>query len=99
MKLDLGLRRRLVFYSGGQTDKNNRIHEELAQLAGKGARSITYIPFTHENGRRYFKRMKKRYQRFGFRKFRYFAVDSDFLRKEMNEALKSDVIYLAGGNT
>jgi dipeptidase E len=99
MKLDLGPRRRVVFYSGGQTERNNRIHEGLAALTRGKSRSITYVPFTHENGERYFARMKKRYRRFGFKKFRYFAVDSDFLAREMNEAFKSDVIYLAGGNT
>jgi dipeptidase E len=99
MKLDQGHKLRLVFYSGGQVDSNKRIHLALSKLTGKKARSITYIPFTHENGLHYFNRFKKRYQKFGFKKFRYLAVDSDFLQKEVREALKSDVIYLAGGNT
>lgn len=68
-------------------------------MNGKKARSLTYVPFSHENGLHFYNRIKKRYQRFGFKKFRYFACDSDFMMKEMNEALKSDVIYLAGGNT
>lgn len=92
-------RRRLVFYSGGQNKSNNILHERLANLKGKRARSLTYIPFSHENGEFYFRRIKKRYSRFGIKKFRYFPVDADFLAKEMREALKSDVIYLAGGNT
>ena len=99
MKLDQGHKLRLVFYSGGQVDSNKRIHLALSKLTGKKARSITYIPFTHENGLHYFNRFKKRYQKFGFKKFRYLAIDSDFLQKEVREALKSDVIYLAGGNT
>jgi dipeptidase E len=90
---------RLVFYSGGQEAGNKLLHEKLAKLAGGKARSLTYIPFSHENGDFYFRRIKARYKKFGFRKFRYFAVDSDFLAREMNAALKSDVIYLAGGNT
>jgi dipeptidase E len=92
-------KRRLVFYSGGQNKSNNFLHERLADLKGKRARSLTYIPFSHENGEYYFKRIKKRYSRYGIKKFRYFPVDSDFLAKEMREALKSDIIYLAGGNT
>lgn len=103
MKLDLSrkaLRKlRLVLYSGGTDPRNQFLHEALAQLPGRRARSLTYVPYSHENGLFYFRRIKKRYQKVGIRKFRYFSVDSDFLRKEMREALKSDVIYLAGGNT
>lgn len=99
MKPDLGHKRRLVFYSGGQERSNNRLHEALSKLLGKKARSLTYVPYSHENGSHFYERVKRRYRKFGFKKFRYFAVDSDFLVKEMNEALKSDVIYLAGGNT
>jgi dipeptidase E len=91
--------RRLVLYSGGQQKSNNFLHKALSKLNGSQARSITYVPFSHENGIHYFNRLKKRYRKFGFKKFRYFSVDSDFLMKEMNDALKSDVIYLAGGNT
>ncbi|MCB0351606.1 MAG: Type 1 glutamine amidotransferase-like domain-containing protein [Bdellovibrionales bacterium] len=99
MKLDLSRKRRLVFYSGGQENSNGRIHDALSKLSGKKARSLTYIPFSHENGVHFYNRIKKRYKKYGFKKFRYFAADSDFLKKEMNEAFKSDVIYLAGGNT
>lgn len=98
MRQDKGRGFRLVFYSGGQDENNALLHRALAKMVGHG-RSITYVPFSHENGQYFFRRMKKRYTRFGFKKFRYFDVDSDFLRKEMNEALKSDVIYLSGGNT
>ncbi len=90
---------RLVMYAGGQNSGNKRIHEKLSSILGRKARSFTYVPSSHENGEHYFRRIKKRYARYGFKKFRYFAVDSDFLMREMREALKSDVIYLAGGNT
>ncbi len=99
MPSDQSRKHRLVFYSGGQDKSNERLHEALSLMPGKKARSLTYIPFSHENGEHYFKRIKKRYKSYGFKKFRYFAVDADFLSREMNEALKSDVIYLAGGNT
>jgi dipeptidase E len=92
-------KKRLVLYSGGQNKSNNLIHARLASLTGRRARSLTYIPFSHENGEFYFRRIKKRYSRYGIKKFRYFPVDSDFLVREMREALKSDIVYLAGGNT
>lgn len=92
-------KRKLVMYSGGREGGNIRLHRALGEFAGKKPRSLTYIPYSHENGAQYFKRVKARYQRFGIKKFKYFPVDSDFLMKEMKEALKSDIIYLAGGNT
>lgn len=93
-------KRKLVLYSGGNHNwGNERLHTVLIQLAGKKSRSMTYIPSTHENGEAYFRRFKKRYSKFGVKRFRYFPVDSDFLKREMKEALKSDIIYLAGGNT
>ncbi len=90
---------RLVLYAGGQSVENKRIHSALSKILGRKARSLTYVPSSHENGEYYFRRIRKRYAQFGFKKFRYFAVDSDFLMREMREALKSDVVYLAGGNT
>jgi dipeptidase E len=90
---------RLVMYSGGVHKGNERIHDKLSRILGHKARSLTYVPSSHENGEYYFRRIRKRYSRYGFKKFRYFAVDSDFLMREMRDALKSDVIYLAGGNT
>jgi dipeptidase E len=99
MKLDQSMKRRLVLYSGGNDKRNHKLHEAVSRLRGKKARSLTYVPYSHENGEHYYGRIKKRYRKYGFKKFRYFACDSDFLVKEMKEALKSDVIYLAGGNT
>jgi len=99
MRLDKS-HRRLVFYSGGQESGNKALHEKLARLTRKSkGRSLTYVPYSHENGEHFYRRIKRRYSRFGFRKFRYFAPDSDFMMREMHAALKSDVIYLAGGNT
>ena len=92
-------KRHLVFYSGGPEKENVLLHKALANLKGRRVRSFTYVPCSHENGLYYFNRIKKQYRKFGFRKFRYFAADSDFLVREMRDALKSDVIYLAGGNT
>lgn len=99
MALDQSRKRRLVFYSGGQEKSNALLHEALAQLPGRRARSITYVAFSHENRDYYFRKNKRRYKKFGFKKFRCFSADTDFLAREMREALKSDVIYLAGGNT
>lgn len=92
---------KIVLYSGGATALNHRVHEALADITPgrRGRRSMTYVPFTAVGGEIFFKRFCRRYERFGFRDFRYFAVDRPFTRQELAEALATDAIYLAGGNT
>lgn len=99
MKQDQSRNLQLIFYSGGLKSGNDRIHKMIQKLSQPRPVSITYIPSTHENGEFFYRRFCARFKKYGFKKFRYFSVDSDFLRKEMNDAFKSDVIYLAGGNT
>lgn len=88
-----------MLYSGGGRAGNERLHLALSLLRGKKARSMTYIPSSHENGYFYFKRIKKRYKSYGIKNVFYFPVDAHFLKSELKRAFKSDVIYLAGGNT
>lgn len=75
------------------------MHEAMLWMSTTKPRSLTYIPSTHENGEKFYLRARQRYRKFGFTKFRYLPVDAVFSKKEMRQALQSDVIYLAGGNT
>lgn len=94
------LKRKLIFYSGGNHNwGNERLHEAMIYTCKRRPRSMTYIPSTHENAEKFFKRAKERYKKFGIQKLVYFPVDAVFTKAEMRDALKSDVIYLAGGNT
>lgn len=95
---------KLVFYSGGQNSSNRLIHKALGQLArkgkGKGSLSLTYIPVWSESSKVFFNRMVKRYRRVGFTRFVNLPVDQGRPSKELLKlAFKSDVVYLAGGNT
>ena len=91
---------KLVLYSGGQTPANRLIHHALFQLVTpKRNKSMTYIPFCQEGSDHFFKRAIKRYQGVGFKRFHCLPVDVPFTRRDLNQALGSDVIYLAGGNT
>lgn len=93
--------RKLVFYSGGQKAENRILHEGLAYLAGEGKnKSFTYVPYTGVEADWYFRRAIRRYEQYGFSKFYCLPVDQKKLsQREINRALSSDVIYLAGGNT
>jgi dipeptidase E len=91
---------KLLFYSGGQTNKNHVLHQSLSELAGSGKRkSFAYIPFCADGSEVFYRRAIKRYQRFGFSRFQCLNVDQKFTKDELKKILDSDVIYLAGGNT
>jgi dipeptidase E len=91
---------RLVLYSGGQRLENRHLHQSVFDLCGpKKNPKFTYIPFCSDNAGTFFARITRRYRSFGFRNFHCFPVDQDFTKSELQRALKSDVIYLAGGNT
>jgi dipeptidase E len=108
-------RRRVVLYSGGQERRNALIHETLLELAlrrgetrsgrRRGVR-MTYMPFTHEGARPFFRRFERRYRSFGGTRFDCVAADAPELaasaaarRAAAERILQSDVVYLAGGNT
>jgi dipeptidase E len=91
---------KVVLYSGGQEPSNLLIHHALFQLVNpKQNASMTYIPFCHDGSAFFFKKAIKRYQGVGFTRFHCLPVDVPFTQKALNKALRSDVIYLAGGNT
>jgi len=91
---------KLVLYSGGQEPSNRLIHHALFQLVDpKRNKSMTYIPFCQDRSDLFFKKAIKRYQGVGFKRFHCLPVDVPFTRHDLNKALGSDVIYLAGGNT
>jgi dipeptidase E len=91
---------RLVLYSGGQRPENRFLHQSVFDLCGlKKNPKFTYIPFCAENAKTYYARITRRYRSFGFREFHCLPVDQPFDRSDFLRALRSDVIYLAGGNT
>ena len=106
-------RRRLVLYSGGQERRNRLIHESLLDLVlrrgGSAANDrirMTYVPFTADGARPFYRRFVTRYSRFGATDFHCVAPDDPSLAREgperrqvLAEIAASDVVYLAGGNT
>lgn len=92
--------KKLVFYSGGQERSNRLLHQALSDLVGtKKRKSFTYVPFCWENHQIYYKRAIRRYRCFGFNEFHCLNVDHFIHDVDLEKALRSDVIYLAGGNT
>lgn len=92
--------RRLVLYSGGQSRSNHKLHEALVGLVGKKKKvSMTYVPFCEDGCRVFYGRFQRRYSRFGADSFFCLPVDSKPKKQDLDRALRSDIIYLAGGNT
>jgi dipeptidase E len=91
---------RLVLYSGGQNRENELLHQSLITLCGSRERKrFTYIPFCSDNAGTFYNRISRRYRRFGFTDFQCLPVDQPIETSELKKALRSHVIYLAGGNT
>jgi len=99
-------RRRVVLYSGGQERRNALIHEALLELALRRhgdsvAPRMTYLPYSHEGARPFFRRFERRYRAFGGSSFNCVAADDPALssRDAIRTIRNSDIVYLAGGNT
>jgi dipeptidase E len=96
---------KLVLYSGGQQRRNHRLHRAVVSLArlGPGKQKkqlkLTYIPFCSDDSETFFRRIIRRYRSHGVEQFFCLNVDASPTRDEIAEALSSDIIYLAGGNT
>jgi len=98
----------LVFYSGGQSRTNHRLHAEVVRLAllsrkkrkkRAGPLKMTYIPFEADGSATYFARAMRRYRAAGVERFFMLEPDHKPTRGELAVLLSSDVVYLAGGNT
>jgi dipeptidase E len=67
---------------------------------------MTYMPYTHEGARVFYRRFERRYRAFGGTRFECVAadhpalsVDNSVHRAAARKILDSDIVYLAGGNT
>lgn len=94
---------KLVLYSGGQQRSNHKLHRTVVSLARKSRKNkrlkLTYIPFCSDDSEIFFRRIMRRYRSHGVEQFFCLNVDNGPTHEEMAEALRSDIIYLAGGNT
>lgn len=92
----------LILYSGGQNRGNHLLHRELvraARLKATGPLRLTYLPFCSDGSMTYFMRAVRRYSRFGVSEFCRLSADERPSPAQIRAALKTDIVYLAGGNT
>ena len=91
---------KLVLYSGGQDAGNHVLHEALTGLAGKKSKiRMTYLAFCAENANIFYQRFVRRYRSHGVSDFSCFILDEQHTEAEIKNALRTDIIYISGGNT
>ena len=95
---------KIVLYSGGQARSNHKLHRAVVELALQNRRkktplSMTYIPFCADGSSIFYHRIIRRFRAHGAKDFFCLNVDTSPTSHDIQKALKSDIIYLAGGNT
>ena len=90
---------RLVAYSG-YDEKNSAIDEHLASMLPARRRAkMTYIPSAFNVPNHEFKYVQSVYKDYGIVDISVFHADLPFDKLQLKSILKSDLVYLSGGNT
>jgi len=90
---------KLVLYSGGHEDENFELDSALIKLTHIRRPKITYIPSCYYGSEEYYEEFVRHYQGFNITKFYYFPIDIPYSDVLLEEAFKSHIIHLSGGNT
>ncbi|MFA6236163.1 MAG: Type 1 glutamine amidotransferase-like domain-containing protein [Bacteriovorax sp.] len=90
---------KLVLYSGGDEDENRFLNLRALELTHVKSPKLTLIPSSSYDAEDDFKFFVKEFSEFGVQRFMLFCVDTPYTKTLLQEALKSDLIFLGGGNT
>lgn len=87
----------VLWSSEGKTPQIER--QVSAMLGNKQNPLITFIPSDSQDYKKEFQAFKRKFSRMGFKRFDYILVDEKLNATEKKNLLKSDAIFLGGGNT
>jgi len=90
---------KLVLYSGGNAEANFELNNIAVKLIGKSSPKFGFIPSASYDAEVDFKYFVEEFSPLGVNKFQYLTVDTPFSKTALNELLRSDLIFLGGGNT
>jgi dipeptidase E len=90
---------KIVLYSGGSEEENRFLNKRALRLTEKADPKLTFIPSSSIDADVDFQYFVSEFSRFGVNRFMYFCVDIPFTNTMLKEVLKSDLIFLGGGNT
>lgn len=91
--------RKIVLYSGGEFKDNKPLNKRLIALSGVSKPTVTYIPSSSDYGRFEFVTFVECFQKLGVSKFQYLPLDLPISEALLRDSLKSDIVFLSGGNT
>ena len=90
---------KLVLYSGGTDEENIVLDKKLIELSGKKNPQITFVPSSSYFIESEFMEFASQFQKYRVNNLINFPVDVEYSEILKSEVLKSDIIYLGGGNT
>ena len=90
---------KIVLYSGGGEKENRFLNKRALELTGADVPKLTFIPSSSYDAEEDFKYFVEEFSKLGVQRFMHFCVDTPFTKTMLNEVLKSDLIFLGGGNT
>lgn len=90
----------LVFYGGGDAEDNLYLDEQmLSMLKNRSNLQMTYIPSSSYLSEYEFEDFINQYSKFKVTKFLKLNLDEHFSLSMQEAVLRSDIIFLGGGNT
>lgn len=90
---------KLVLYSGGSEDANRYLNQRALDLTHVKSPKVTLIPSSSYDAEDDFKFFVQEFSELGVQRFMHFCVDIPYTKTLLQEVLKSDLIFLGGGNT
>lgn len=90
---------KIFMYSGGDVDLNESMDQELINSMVSVRPRMTYVPATSKHANEDYEIFIDYYSEYGINDFQLLDLGKIVPKKEIEKALKSDVIYLGGGNT
>lgn len=90
---------KIVLYSGGSEEENRFLNQRALELTGVKSPKLTLIPSSSYDAEDDFRFFVQEFSKLGVQKFMHFCVDIPYTKTVLKEAMKSDLIFLGGGNT
>jgi len=90
--------KKLILHSD-QIAGKTQVEDTAFELFGLNKPKIAYIPSQSDPTRKYFNEKVEWYKQFGVSDLLYFDIDKEYDESKTDELLKTDAIFLSGGNT
>lgn len=90
---------KLVLYSGGSEAENRFLNQRAIDLTKTEVPKITLIPSSSYDAEDDYRFFVEEFSRLGVQRFMLFCIDTPYTKTVLKEVLKSDLIFLGGGNT